>query len=110
MCCPIDGAPRRTLAGVSEKRIGGATYRGTCYPDLVGWHFYTDYGHGGLFKARLNADDTVTLQDVPGTFPGSVASIHEAANAEMYMTTTSGRVYHLEASPLLPGSCNWSTA
>jgi glucose/arabinose dehydrogenase len=79
--------------------IGGTTYRGTCYPDLVGWHFYTDYGHGGLFKARLNADDTVTIQEVPGTFPGSASSLHADARGEMFLTTTDGRVYHLEAGP-----------
>jgi glucose/arabinose dehydrogenase len=79
--------------------IAGQTYRGTCYPDLVGWHFYTDYGKGGLVKARLKDDDTLEIVDVPGSFPGQVASIHEDARGELYMTTSAGGVYHLEAGP-----------
>ncbi|MBA3392345.1 MAG: PQQ-dependent sugar dehydrogenase [Deltaproteobacteria bacterium] len=79
--------------------IAGQTYRGTCYPDLVGWHFYTDYGKGGLVKARLKADNTLEIVDLPGSFPREPASLHEDARGELYMTTTSGDVYHLEASP-----------
>ena len=79
--------------------IAGQTYRGTCYPDIVGWHFYTDYGKGGLVKARLKSDNTLEIVDVQGSFPGSVASIHEDARGELFLTTTSGGVYHLEAGP-----------
>ena len=79
--------------------IAGQTYRGTCYPDLVGWHFYTDYGKGALVKARLKSDDTLEIVDVPGSFPGQMASIHEDARGELYITTTAGGVYHLEAGP-----------
>src|SRR5262249_53729307 len=31
--------------------IGGRVYRGSCYPDLVGWYFFTDNGHATLAKA-----------------------------------------------------------
>jgi glucose/arabinose dehydrogenase len=79
--------------------ITGQTYRGTCYPDIVGWHFYTDYGKGGLVKARLKEDDTLEIVDLQGSFPGNPASLHEDARGELYETTTSGDVYHLEAAP-----------
>ncbi len=79
--------------------ITGQTYRGTCYPDIVGWHFYTDYGKGGLVKARLASDGTLEIVDLPGSFPGSPASVHADARGELYETTTSGDVYHLEAGP-----------
>jgi glucose/arabinose dehydrogenase len=79
--------------------IGGETYRGTCYPDLVGWHFYTDYGAGGLYRARLQSNGMLEKVTVSGSFPGSVASIHADARGELYMTTTGGYVHHLEAGP-----------
>ncbi|MDQ3366600.1 MAG: PQQ-dependent sugar dehydrogenase [Myxococcota bacterium] len=79
--------------------IAGQTYRGSCYPDLVGWHFYTDYGKGGLVKARLQADDTLEIVDLPGSFPGSPSSLHEDARGEIYETDTNGNVWHLEAAP-----------
>ena len=77
--------------------IGGDVYRGTCYPDIVGWHFYTDNGAGGLYRARLLADGTIEKATVVGTFPSSVSSIHGDARGELYLTTTEGSVYHLAA-------------
>jgi hypothetical protein len=79
--------------------ITGQTYRGTCYPDLAGWHFYTDYGKGGLVKARLLQDDTLEIVNLTGSFPSNPASLHEDARGELFMTTTAGDVYHLEAGP-----------
>ncbi|HWU87821.1 MAG TPA: PQQ-dependent sugar dehydrogenase, partial [Kofleriaceae bacterium] len=46
--------------------IGGEVYRGTCYPALVGWYFFTDNGFGGLVKARLRDDGTLDVVDLPG--------------------------------------------
>jgi glucose/arabinose dehydrogenase len=80
--------------------IAGQTYRGTCYPDIVGWHFYTDYGKGGLVKARLvPGGDQLEIVDLTGSFPGNPASLHADARGELFMTTTAGDVYHLEAGP-----------
>ncbi|MGE0550425.1 MAG: sorbosone dehydrogenase family protein [Kofleriaceae bacterium] len=80
--------------------IGGQVYRGTCYPDIVGWHFYSDYNAGGLYKARLMQDGQLEIEDltVPG-FPTKLSSIHADARGELYITTTTGYVYHLEAGP-----------
>ena len=79
--------------------IGGQVYRGTCYPDLVGWYFYTDCGKGGLVKARLRSDDTLEIVDLPGTFPRYPASLHADSRGELYITTTEGFIYHIEAGP-----------
>jgi glucose/arabinose dehydrogenase len=78
---------------------GGEVYRGSCYPDLVGWYFYTDYVRGGLSKARLKPDDTLEIVDLPGSFPDKAASIHGDSRGELYLTDTSGNVYHIEGGP-----------
>ena len=79
--------------------IGGQVYRGTCYPDLVGWYFYTDYVKGGLSKARLKADGTLEIVDLPGPFPAQPTSLHADARGELYETDVVGHVFHLEAGP-----------
>ena len=33
--------------------IGGAVYRGTCFPDLVGYHFFTDYSAAELWRGKF---------------------------------------------------------
>ena len=81
--------------------IGGQVYRGSCYPDMIGWYFYSDNQHGHLAKARLNAGGTLDVVDLPGTFPNQPASLHADARGELYLTTSStpGRIYHIEAGP-----------
>ncbi|MEJ7599882.1 MAG: PQQ-dependent sugar dehydrogenase [Kofleriaceae bacterium] len=79
--------------------IGGQVYRGTCYPDLVGTYFYTDYNKRQLIKATLRGDGTLDIVDLPATVGGPPASLHEDARGELYVTDTSGNVYHLEVGP-----------
>ncbi len=81
--------------------IGGQVYRGACYPDMVGWYFYTDNSRGRLSKARLKSDGSLEVVEVPGTFPGSPASLHADSRGELYLTTSTvpGKIYHLEISP-----------
>jgi len=86
--------------------IAGETYRGTCYPDLVGWHFYTDHNSqgAGLHKARLT---TAGFETMPVTIslPSGITSIHADARGEIYVTRISGAggntgtLYKLEAGP-----------
>jgi hypothetical protein len=78
--------------------IGGQVYRGGCYPDIVGTYFYTDNGHHGLATATVSSG-TVTTQDLPGSWPQGPASLHADASGELFMTTTTGDIYHLEAAP-----------
>jgi hypothetical protein len=96
MVMPLDS---RTHGAGWNAVIGGQVYRGSCYPDLVGWYFYTDNGRGGLSKARLKTDGTLEIVDLPGSFPRSPASIHADARGELFETDTAGNVYHIEASP-----------
>ena len=82
--------------------ITGQTYRGTCFPDLVGWHIYTDYGSRDLVKARLN-NGTFEKVDLTINAPAFPASLHADARGELYLTTApengNGQVYRLEAKP-----------
>jgi glucose/arabinose dehydrogenase len=87
--------------------IAGETYRGTCYPDLVGWHFYTDHNSqgAGLHKARLTATGFETMP-VTISLPSGITSIHADARGEIYVTKLSdngasqtGSLYKLEANP-----------
>jgi glucose/arabinose dehydrogenase len=78
---------------------GGQVYRGSCFPDIVGTYFYTDYVKGGLATAVLNPDDTLTVRDLPGSFPGKGASIHEDSRGELYETDTNGNIFQLQVVP-----------
>lgn len=78
---------------------GGQVYRGTCYPDIVGWYFYGDYVKGAYAKARLREDGQLDVVDLDGAFPANPASIHEDARGELFVTTGSGGIYHIEAGP-----------
>ena len=79
--------------------IAGQTYRGSCYPDLVGWHPYTDYVSRDLVRARLDGDDSLEIVDLPTTVPANPTSLHADARGELYLTTEAGGVYHLEVAP-----------
>lgn len=79
--------------------IAGQTYRGSCYPDLVGYHFYTDVIADVLVKARLRADDTLELVDLLDVVATQSTSLHADARGELYLTKTSGKIYRLEARP-----------
>ncbi len=82
--------------------IGGQVYRGTCYPDLDGIYFFSDNGGGVLDEAVLNGDGSLTVTDLPaptGGWPQSPSSIHADSRGELYETTTSGDVFHIEAGP-----------
>lgn len=84
--------------------IAGTTYRGSCYPDLAGWHFYTDYASSGagLHRAKLQANGTLDIFNYPTNapqLPGSVTSMHHDARGEIWVTTEGGSMYHLEVVP-----------
>jgi glucose/arabinose dehydrogenase len=82
--------------------IAGQTYRGSCYPGLVGWHFYTDYARRDMVKARLGAAGFEKV-DLATRAPAAPSSIHADARGELYLTTApelgNGQVYRIEARP-----------
>jgi glucose/arabinose dehydrogenase len=82
--------------------IGGEVYRGTCFPDLVGTYFVTDNTKHALTTLELEANGSVTATVLPtptGGWPAGPSSIHSDARGELYMTTTNGTIYQIEAGP-----------
>jgi glucose/arabinose dehydrogenase len=82
--------------------IGGQVYRGDCFPDLKGYYFMTDYMAHPMVRAKLEANGTVTAMDLPaptGGWPTAPTSLHADARGELFLTTTAGRVYQIEAGP-----------
>jgi glucose/arabinose dehydrogenase len=99
MTFPQEVRDRRTPRGVGwASIIGGQTYRGTCYPDLVGYYFYTDTYRSTLVKARLLADDSLEITDIPN-MGDQTSSLHADSRGELYITRTNGEIDHLEAGP-----------
>ena len=81
--------------------IGGEVYRGECFPDLKGYYFFTDYSARPLMRGKLEANGTVTADElpIPTGWPTSPTSIHGDARGELFITNTQGRVYQIEAGP-----------
>jgi glucose/arabinose dehydrogenase len=79
--------------------IGGQVYRGPCYPGIVGKYFYADFVAPGLARATQNGDGSLTIENLTGTFPARPTSLHADSRGELYITTITGDVHHLEASP-----------
>jgi hypothetical protein len=83
--------------------IGGTTYRGTCMPDLVGWHFYTDINStaAGLHRASIatGAYQEFDYSPNPTGMPNNITSMHHDARGEIFATTLNGNVYRLVAAP-----------
>jgi glucose/arabinose dehydrogenase len=82
--------------------IGGQVYRGPCYPDLTGYYFFSDYSGHPLMMTKPDGTGGITTPvDVSpsGGFVNAPAGIHADARGELYVTTTDGYVYHLEAGP-----------
>lgn len=95
--------------------IGGQVYRGSCYPDMVGTYYFTDYCRAQLMTAKRNGDNldvaqlTTTYLDANGTHdgpPAAPSSLHADSRGELFLTTVStpdassrGGVWHVEAGP-----------
>lgn len=79
--------------------IGGAVYRGGCYPDLTGTYLFTDYCAGGLTALEYQNGSVNNVRSVPGMFAAMPSSLHADSRGELYLTTTNGSVYQLEATP-----------
>jgi glucose/arabinose dehydrogenase len=94
----------RTQPGVGpsdgwESIIGGQVYRGTCFPDIVGDHYFTDYAKNELMVGHYMGG-SYSATKVPVTMPSSQpASIHADARGELFLTTLGGGVYQIEAGP-----------
>jgi glucose/arabinose dehydrogenase len=82
--------------------IGGAVYRGDCYPDLVGTYVFTDYCKGVVFTLRAE-NGVVTSPPVehPATTYtiGPYTSLYQDATGELFLGDNHGDVFHIEAGP-----------
>ena len=81
MTFPVDARARTPTPWWSI--IGGQVYRGSCYPELVGWYVYTDCGYGGLVKAKVGADRSRSIIDLANTFIAYPTSLHADARGEL---------------------------
>jgi glucose/arabinose dehydrogenase len=81
--------------------IGGAVYRGPCYPDITGYYFFSDYAGNQLMRTKANGSGIDTPVDVSpaGGYIGTPSSLHYDSRGELYATSTDGYVYHIEAGP-----------
>jgi glucose/arabinose dehydrogenase len=72
---------------------GGAPYRGTAIPALVGWYVYADYCSGNVWGLNLGLGRSL----LPGTVPGSVTAVVAGPDQELYVTTAAGPVLRIVA-------------
>lgn len=79
--------------------IGGFVYRGQKIPEIQGQYFYSDYCNSWLRSFGF-ADGKVTdRHEWPVGRLGSVVSFGEDSQGEIYICTSSGRVYRIIKTP-----------
>jgi glucose/arabinose dehydrogenase len=72
---------------------GGAPYRGSAVPDLVGWYVYADYCSGNVWGLDVALGRSLLL----GTVAGSVTAVVAGPDQELYVTTAAGPVLRIVA-------------
>ena len=79
--------------------IGGFPYHGQKIPEIKGQYFYSDYCNSWVRSFGF-ADGRVTDQhEWPVGRLGSITSFGEDSQGELYITTSSGRVYRIIKTP-----------
>lgn len=79
--------------------IGGYVYNGQKIPEIKGQYFYSDYCNSWL-KSFGFANGRVTDEhDWPVGRLGSITSFGEDSQGELYICTSSGRVYRIVKTP-----------
>jgi glucose/arabinose dehydrogenase len=77
--------------------IGGAVYRGACYPDLVGTYLFTDFCSDFVWALRAEGGAiTQAPAPMPDTMRNGLVSLHESATGELYLTSNAGALFHIE--------------
>jgi glucose/arabinose dehydrogenase len=72
--------------------MGGAVYRGSCFPDLVGTYFYGDHYAGRLWAFEYANGQAMNNRKVSDTDLAGMTSVHPDALGELYVTTINGTV------------------
>jgi glucose/arabinose dehydrogenase len=75
--------------------IGGAVYRGECFPDLVGDYIFADNCVSGLSRAHAGANGTYSVTDYTPWIYGP-ASLHDV-DGELYAGDVWGNIFRVEA-------------
>jgi glucose/arabinose dehydrogenase len=76
---------------------GGAVYRGSAIPGIVGHYFYGDYCAGFVRSFQYANGQAVDRREWDVGSVGSVLSFGEDLAGELYVLSANGRVYRLEA-------------
>jgi glucose/arabinose dehydrogenase len=79
--------------------IGGFVYRGRKIPEVQGQYFYSDYCDSWLRSFGFANGKVTDEHDWPVGKLGSVTSFGEDSQGELYITTSSGRVYRIIKAP-----------
>ena len=76
---------------------GGYVYRGSAVPGLTGIYFYSDFCEGWLRSFRLVAGLATEAREWVIASIGNVSSFGEDAAGELYVLTSGGTVYRIQA-------------
>jgi glucose/arabinose dehydrogenase len=97
--CDAQGLERPVLEYSHDEGCsitGGAVYRGSLIPGIVGHYFYSDYCTGFLRSFRYDNGEAAEQRNWSVGSLGSVLSFGEDAAGELYVLSANGRVYRLE--------------
>jgi glucose/arabinose dehydrogenase len=104
MGCDQTGLQKPALSYATHENstcaiIGGFAYHGQKIPEIKGQYFYSDYCNSWLRSFGF-ADGKVTDQhEWPVGRLGSITSFGEDSQGELYICTSSGRVYRIIKTP-----------
>lgn len=101
--CNQPGLQRPALSYPHESSvcsvIGGFVYRGRKIPEIQGQYFYSDYCNSWLRSFGFAEGKVTDQHEWPVGKLGSVTSFGEDSQEELYITTSSGRVYRIIKTP-----------
>jgi glucose/arabinose dehydrogenase len=79
--------------------IGGFVYRGQKIPEIKGQYFYSDYCNSWLRSFGFAEGKVTDRHEWPVGRLGSIVSFGEDSQGELYICTSSGRVYRIVKTP-----------
>jgi glucose/arabinose dehydrogenase len=78
---------------------GGYVYRGSAIPGLRGHYFYADYCEGWIRSFRWDGSQASDRRSWDLGSIGNISSFGEDAARELYVTSSSGKVYRFAPAP-----------
>jgi glucose/arabinose dehydrogenase len=103
--CTTDGTVLPTVEFAHDDGfcavLGGAVYRGDCYPDLVGTYVFSDYCKREIWtlKAEGGVVTTPAAASIDAVPPAgsSFTALYQDATGELFVVDNYGGAYHIEA-------------